>query len=178
MGDQGEEPLGLDSVQPPNPIPSSVPDRETQLEENEFRREQKLTKSAALHRTVISERERTLLTDECLELRFERTSLHRQLHELEPRYASLRRAYSGLKSSVGGSTLLMFVGSVMVSIAGALDQGTLKYILLSVGITASACGILWGGWSLYASGNADYASETGIAHPTDRSHSLSTKPSI
>lgn len=161
-----EKPLDLESVTLPPESPSPEPDPQTSLEEldqSRMRNLKEMSKSAALHRTIISEREIQRLADECSSLRQECRLLHERLHGLAPRYASLRKAYDDLKNALGGSTLTMFVGGVAVSIAGAWETGMVKVGILCVGITASFCGLIWGTWSLLQSGNADHASRSGDA---------------
>lgn len=144
MSPSDDESLGLDAVKGPAKPPPTEPDPSTQLEEASYLREARemAGRSPSVRIIYASERERTSLVDQCSELRRECRSLQQRLHDLEPRYSSLRRTYLDLKGAAGASTLVMFAGSVVVSVAGGRDwPPSTKNVILGIGAAASICGL-------------------------------------
>ncbi len=138
----------LSRIPRPSEPPSDTPDDLAKMEETDAARMADLTPQK--RNTYLYERTIALLERRCADLIDEKNSLlglysevRQQLDRLSPRHAALKQAYRDGRATNGLIALLMVLGGILVSVAGAISDPKWKERLLWAGGASFTSGFLF-----------------------------------
>ena len=139
MSDAPEEPLGLDAITEPAAPPPTEPDEQTR---QDLELISQMAKQPAFRAAFVSERENRRLKEQYDDTNKERRCLQDQVNRLSPENATLRQSMHDMRGNFTIAAIVLAVGSLSVSIAGAIANPSWKPVFLYGGIVASVIGLL------------------------------------